>query len=85
MVNYSLLMTFDYEAFVHNDKENRTKIEEKYKKCTFIGYNVNDFGYFLWDYENNKIIGVEMWYLMKNLCTKINCRERNKKRKTHNT
>ena len=24
--------------------------------CTFIGYGVNDFGYLLWDYENNKII-----------------------------
>jgi hypothetical protein len=26
------------------------------KKCTFIGYDVNDFGYLLWDYENEKII-----------------------------
>jgi hypothetical protein len=26
------------------------------KKCTFIRYGVNDFGYHLWDYENNKII-----------------------------
>ena len=26
------------EAFVHIDKENRTKLEEKSKKCTFIGY-----------------------------------------------
>jgi hypothetical protein len=50
------LKTFDYEAFVHIDKENRTKIEEKYKKCTFIGYHVNGFGYRLWDYENHKII-----------------------------
>jgi hypothetical protein len=30
--------------------------EEKYKKCTFIRYDVNDFGYRLWDYENHKII-----------------------------
>ena len=37
-------------------KKNRTKLEEKSKKCTFIGYSVNDFGYRLWDYENNKII-----------------------------
>jgi hypothetical protein len=55
-VNYSFLKTFDCEAFVHIDKENRTKLEEKSKKCTFIGYGVNDFGYRLWDYENNKII-----------------------------
>jgi hypothetical protein len=55
-VNYSFLKTFGCEAFVHIDKENRTKLEEKSKKCTFIGYGVNDFGYHLWDYENNKII-----------------------------
>ena len=55
-VNYSFLKTFGCEAFVHIDKENRTKLEAKSKKCTFIGYGVNDFGYRLWDYENNKII-----------------------------
>jgi hypothetical protein len=55
-VNYSFLKTFSCEACVHIDKENRTKLESKSKKCTFIGYGVNDFGYRLWDYENNKII-----------------------------
>jgi hypothetical protein len=55
-VNYSFLKTFGCEAFVHIDKENRTKLESKSKKCTFIGYGVNDFGYRLWDYENNKRI-----------------------------
>ena len=55
-VKYSLLKTFGCEAFVHIDKENRTKLEEKYKKCTFIGYGVNYFGYLLWDYKNHKII-----------------------------
>jgi hypothetical protein len=46
-VNYSFLKTFGCKAFVHIDKENRTKIEEKSKKCTFIGYGVNSFGYLL--------------------------------------
>jgi hypothetical protein len=55
-VNYCFLKAFNCEAFVHIDKENRTKLEAKSKKCTFIGYNVNDFGYRLWDYENKKII-----------------------------
>jgi hypothetical protein len=36
-VNYSFLNTFGCEAFFHIDKENRTKIEEKSKKCTYIG------------------------------------------------
>ena len=42
-VNYSFLKTFGCEAFTHINKENRTKLEVKSKKCTFIGYGVNDF------------------------------------------
>eukprot|EP00253_Pinus_taeda_P023450 PITA_23450 len=55
-VNYSFLKTFGCEAFVHINKENRTELEAKSKKCTFIGYGVNDFGYRLYDYEFHKII-----------------------------
>jgi hypothetical protein len=55
-VNYSFMKTSDCEAFVHIDKENRTNIEAKSNKCTFIRYGVNDFYYHLWDYENHKII-----------------------------
>ena len=55
-VNYSFLRNFGCKAFVRIDKENRTKLEAKSKKCTFIGYGVDDFGYHLWDYENHKII-----------------------------
>jgi hypothetical protein len=57
-VNYSFSKTFGCEAFIHIHKENRTNIESKSKKCTFIGYSVNYFGYRLWDYENNKIIRI---------------------------
>jgi hypothetical protein len=55
-LNYSFFLNFGCEAFVHIDKENRIKLEEKSKKCTFIGYSVNDFGYHLWYYENKKTI-----------------------------
>jgi hypothetical protein len=55
-VNYSFMKNFDYETFFHINKENRTKLEAKSNKCTFIGYGVNHFGYFLWYYENHKII-----------------------------
>jgi hypothetical protein len=84
-VNYSFLNTFGCESFVHIDKENRTNLEAKSKKCTFIGYNVNDFGYRLWDYENKKSLGVEIPYSMRRSCTKISCRERKKKKKNQNT
>ena len=50
------MRTFGCEEFVHIDKENRTKLEAKLKKCTFIGYGVDDFGYRLWDLKNLKII-----------------------------
>ena len=56
-VNYSFLRTFGCEAIVHIDKDDKTKLEAKSKKCTFIGYKADDFGYQLWDYENNKSIG----------------------------
>ena len=46
-VNYSFLRTFGCEAFVHIDKENKTKLEDKSKKCTFIRYRVNDFVNFI--------------------------------------
>jgi hypothetical protein len=52
------LKTFGCETFVCIDKENRTNLEEKSNKCTCIGYGVSDFGYFLWDYENHKIIRI---------------------------
>ena len=55
-VKYSFLRTFGYEAFVHVDKENRTKLDVKSHKCTFIGYGIDDNGYRLWDFENLKII-----------------------------
>ena len=55
-VNYSFMKTFGYEALVHIDKENRTNLEAKSKRCTFIGYGVDDFGYHLRDSENHKII-----------------------------
>jgi len=59
-VNYTFLKPFGCEAFVHIDKENRTKLEAKSKKCTFIGYGVNDFVYRLYDYKNHKTLGAEM-------------------------
>jgi hypothetical protein len=85
-VIYSFLNTFVCEAFVHIDKEKRTKIEGKSKKCTFFGYDLNDFGYLLWDYEKKKkTLGLEMSYSMRRSCTKITCVEINRKRKNQNT
>ena len=53
-LNYPFLRTFGCEAFIHIDKENIINIDAKSKKCTFIGYGVDDLGYHLWDYEKRK-------------------------------
>ena len=55
-LKYSFLRNFGCEEFFHIDKDDRTKLEAKSKKCTFIGYGVDDFGYRLWYFENRKII-----------------------------
>jgi hypothetical protein len=79
------MKTFGCEAFFHTDKENRTKIEEKSKKCTFIGYGVNNFGYHLWDYENHKIIRSRDVVFNENFMYKDQLQGKKQEKKTHNT
>ena len=55
-VSYSFLKTFGCEAFSHIDSENRTKLEAKSKKCVFVGYGIDEFGYRIWDFGNHKIV-----------------------------
>ena len=55
-VSYSFLKTFSCEAFAHIDSENRTKLEAKSKKCLFVRYDINEFGYRIWNFENHKIV-----------------------------
>ena len=53
----------------------------KLKKCTFIGYGVNDFGYRLYDYKNHKIIR-RRDVIFKRSCIRISCKKRNRKKKS---
>jgi len=55
-LNYSHLKIFECEAFVQIPKENRTKLDDKSKKCIFLGYADEDLGYRLWDPVKHKII-----------------------------
>ena len=43
-------------SYVHIDSASRTKLDPKSKKCFFIGYGDNEFGYRFWDDQNRKII-----------------------------
>ncbi|KAK3011783.1 hypothetical protein RJ639_012566 [Escallonia herrerae] len=55
-VNYSFLRVFGCIAYAHIDKEERKKLDFKSQKCVFIGYEGDEYGYRLWDCEDNKII-----------------------------
>jgi hypothetical protein len=72
-VSYSFLKTFGCAVFAHIDFENRTKLEAKSKKCVFVGYGIDEFGYRLWGFENCKIVRSMDVYSMRKCCTKICC------------
>ena len=31
-------------------------MEDKSKKCVFVGYDIDEFSYRIWDFENRKIV-----------------------------
>ena len=41
---------------MHISDQGRNKLDPKSKKCTFIGYGEDEFGYRLWDSENKKMV-----------------------------
>lgn len=55
-VNISYLRVLGCIFYVHIDSFERSKLELKSRKCAFISYDTNEFGYQFWDYENRQII-----------------------------
>ena len=55
-VQLSHLKVFGYVSYVHIDSDARNKLDAKSKKCFFIGYGDEEFGFRLWDDQNRKII-----------------------------
>ena len=43
------MRVYGYVSYVHISDHDRNKIDVKSLKCTFIGYDVDDFGYKFWD------------------------------------
>ena len=42
-------MVFGFEAYVHDPKETKSKLDKKAEKCIFIGYKDGLKGYKLWN------------------------------------
>ncbi|KAE8693764.1 putative galacturonosyltransferase-like 4 [Hibiscus syriacus] len=55
-INLSHLRVFGCISYVHIDSAERSKLDAKSNKCSFVGYGGDEFGYRFWDYENRKII-----------------------------
>ncbi|KAG6771504.1 hypothetical protein POTOM_022872 [Populus tomentosa] len=55
-VQLSHLKVFGCVSYVHIDSDARNKLEAKSKKCFFIGYGDEEFGFRFWDDQNRKII-----------------------------
>ncbi|WVY97098.1 hypothetical protein V8G54_029249 [Vigna mungo] len=55
-IKLSHLKIFDCVTYVHISDQGRNKLDPKSKKCIFIGYGEDEFGYRLWDNENQKMI-----------------------------
>jgi ATP-binding cassette subfamily B (MDR/TAP) protein 1 len=53
-VNLSHLRVFGCIAYMHIELEDRDKFDAKSRKCVFIGYDTNSYGYRLYDFENRK-------------------------------
>ena len=54
-VDYSFLKVFGCIVYTHVDRESRKKLDAKSHKCVFLGYGGDEYGYWMWDFENNKV------------------------------
>ena len=44
------------KAFVHVPKDERSKLDAKTRQCIFIGYDLDEFGYRLYDLIEKKLM-----------------------------
>ena len=63
------LRVFGCVSYMHVDSNDRYKLDPKSRKCYFIGYGSDDFGYRFWMKRAGRSSGGEMLYSMKNNCT----------------
>ncbi len=56
MIGLSHLRVFGCVAYVHIESGARSKLDPKSRKCIFIGYGGDEFGYRFWDMQKNKVV-----------------------------
>ena len=47
---------FGYKLYIHIPKDERSKLDDKAKKCIFLGYGHEEIGYRYWDPVARKLI-----------------------------
>ena len=52
----SHLRVFGCDAYVHVPKEKRTKLDNKFERCIFIGYKDGLKGYKIWNLETRNVV-----------------------------
>ena len=55
-VSYDHLRVFGSRAFIHIPKDERSKLDPKAKKCIFLRYGHEEFGYRLYDLVDKKVV-----------------------------
>nr|KYP50220.1 Retrovirus-related Pol polyprotein from transposon TNT 1-94 [Cajanus cajan] len=55
-VSYDYLRVFDYKAFVHILKDERSKLDTKTRQCIFFGYGQDEFDYRFYDPVEKKLV-----------------------------
>ena len=55
-VSLNHLKVFGCVSYVHIKSIDHNKLDAKARKCFFIGYGDEQFGYHFWDDQNRKII-----------------------------
>ena len=55
-VNLSHLKVFGCASYIFLNSNSRDKLDRKAKRCYFIGYGSDMYGYRFWDDQNKKII-----------------------------
>lgn len=50
------MRVFGCKAFVHVSKDERSKLDTKTQQCIFIGYDLDNFGYRIYDPVEKKLV-----------------------------